>query len=63
MIGVGALTLIMKHTLQLDLFVWKYHSACPDLLILTIVTSILKYVAFVFVGGSTLVNVVILGTD
>ena len=60
-IGVGVLTLIRKHTLQL--VVWKCHSACPDLLILTILTLILKYVTCVFVGGSPPVHSVILGTN
>ena len=60
-IGVGALTLIRKHTLQL--VVWKCLSACPDLVMLTMFTHILTYVACVSVGDSPPVDLVISGTD
>ena len=60
-IGVGLLTLIRKHTLQL--VVWKCHPACPGLLIVAILTQILKYVACVFVGDSPPVDLVIWGTN
>ena len=61
LISVGVPTLIRKHTLQL--VVWKCHSACSDLLMLTIFTQILKYVAWFFVDGSPPVGLVISGTN
>ena len=54
-------TLLRKHTLQP--VVWRCHLVCPNLLILTILTQILKYVACAFMGGSPSVHLVILGTN